>query len=131
MKLTFHPGNRVTVQVSKLNLTMSTSGLVTITLFAILMIWDGYSVYFGGGTQSSVSQWIIAWFGFNPVPFYAGTLVGHLACNMWPDFAPLQQAWTQYKSDPSEANMAAVDAALAQVSNQGPLRYFARILKLF
>lgn len=77
-------------------LTMSNSGLITITLFAALMIWDGYQVYFGGGVQSSVSVFIITWFGFNPVPFYAGTIVGHLVCNMWPNTTRLTKAYIAY-----------------------------------
>lgn len=114
MKLSLSPNRRrVTLHRAKgANLTMATSGLVTITLFAILMIWDGFTVYFGGGTQSSVSQWIISWTGINPIPFYAGTIAGHLFCNMWPDPAPLKAAFAAYKANPSADGLVELERVL-------------------
>lgn len=111
------------------NLTMSQSGLITVTLFAILMIWDGYTVYFGGGVQSSVSLFIINWFGFNPVPFYAGTIVGHLVCNMWPDTTELQTSFNVYQLDPSYENSARVHNAINDLGGMTVVKYWKKVFK--
>ena len=112
---------------------MNWSGVVAITLFAILMIWDGVCVFFLGGVQSSVSQAIVNWFGFNPVPFYAGCIVGHLTLNLWPDTTRLKNAWERFNNgwtviNPILPSYEELDAAIKELVNRdnGPLRYFKK-----
>ncbi len=115
-----------------MKLTMSTSGMIVITLFSILMIWDGISVYFLGGVQSSVSRAIIHLTGFNPFGFYAGTVCGHLFTNMWPSTERLKAAWENFLVDEARGGewpaLIELKAAIDEIVNQdhGPLRYFRR-----
>lgn len=111
-----------------MKLEMSLSGKIMITLFSILMIWDGISVYFINGEMGSVSAAIINLVGLNPFPFYAGVVVGHLFTNMWVSTKRLEQAARAYSDTNSLSNWDELESAIDELvnANHGWTRYFKK-----